>query len=629
MADDINVSIDESDNVNVSVSPSDSIQINVTETSFGTLQTSDTSTINLTFANNTLSADFVPTSNVSLASNKLVDVADPTSAQDAATKAYVDAQVSTENLWDRSGTTLSPHTIGDTIDVLGLIKSSRDGTPSQYLSMTAGTAAGPVIEANGANKQLTISNSSTGGIYFNTIGFGQALYINNSGATNVLLTTDSTSSSTGALIVSGGVGIGKSLYVGGSSGAAVSPTTIRLDTTFANSNTPTNQQLKLNLINVSSTEAYGFTVSANAGLWYHSGSSAGSTGYHAFATRGTERVRINESGNVGIGTASPVRKLHIHESNVATNGSPLIKVTTNISGATDGDGVAFGMDSANTGYIINYEAAPLTFLTNASEKMRITSDGNVGIGTTTPLHMLSVTNPSGAGTNVYVAQFASAAGANVPLVMYSDPSGSAIVNQTGSLTGAEYIYMTQSGNITFNTAGSERMRINSTGNVGIGNTSPSYTLDVTGQGRFVGQYLRQDSTGYSGGYYVNNASGDGYYAVSNATDALLSGSVAGDTLVRGSQKILFGIAGAGHASITSTGLNITSSTSSSSTTTGALVVSGGVGVAKEIRAGGLIFPQQATTAGAPAYVKGAIYFDTTLNKLRVGGATGWETVTSV
>jgi hypothetical protein len=43
----------------------------------------------------------------------------------------------------------------------------------------------------------------------------------------------------------------------------------------------------------------------------------------------------------------------------------------------------------------------------------------------------------------------------------------------------------------------------------------------------------------------------------------------------------------------------------------------------------LFFPQQHATSGAPAYVKGALYFDTTLNKLRVGGAAGWETVTSV
>jgi hypothetical protein len=43
----------------------------------------------------------------------------------------------------------------------------------------------------------------------------------------------------------------------------------------------------------------------------------------------------------------------------------------------------------------------------------------------------------------------------------------------------------------------------------------------------------------------------------------------------------------------------------------------------------VFFPVQATTAAAPAYVLGGMYFDTTLNKLRIGGATAWETVTSV
>ena len=41
----------------------------------------------------------------------------------------------------------------------------------------------------------------------------------------------------------------------------------------------------------------------------------------------------------------------------------------------------------------------------------------------------------------------------------------------------------------------------------------------------------------------------------------------------------------------------------------------------------LFYPDQETSA--PSYVKGAIYFDTTLNKLRVGGAAGWETITSI
>lgn len=43
----------------------------------------------------------------------------------------------------------------------------------------------------------------------------------------------------------------------------------------------------------------------------------------------------------------------------------------------------------------------------------------------------------------------------------------------------------------------------------------------------------------------------------------------------------------------------------------------------------LLLPEKAATVSAPAYVKGAVYFDTTLNKLMVGGATAWETVTSV
>jgi hypothetical protein len=41
------------------------------------------------------------------------------------------------------------------------------------------------------------------------------------------------------------------------------------------------------------------------------------------------------------------------------------------------------------------------------------------------------------------------------------------------------------------------------------------------------------------------------------------------------------------------------------------------------------YPLLSTTALQPAYIKGGMYFDTTLNKLRIGGATAWETVTSV
>jgi lysophospholipase L1-like esterase len=47
-----------------------------------------------------------------------------------------------------------------------------------------------------------------------------------------------------------------------------------------------------------------------------------------------------------------------------------------------------------------------------------------------------------------------------------------------------------------------------------------------------------------------------------------------------------------------------------------------------VRNDGVFMPVQAPTASAPSYVLGGMYFDTTLNKLRIGGASGWETVTS-
>ena len=48
-----------------------------------------------------------------------------------------------------------------------------------------------------------------------------------------------------------------------------------------------------------------------------------------------------------------------------------------------------------------------------------------------------------------------------------------------------------------------------------------------------------------------------------------------------------------------------------------------------VKTTGLWAVPQYTTAGAPAYVKGSMYFDTTLSKLRIGGAAAWETITSV
>jgi hypothetical protein len=61
----------------------------------------------------------------------------------------------------------------------------------------------------------------------------------------------------------------------------------------------------------------------------------------------------------------------------------------------------------------------------------------------------------------------------------------------------------------------------------------------------------------------------------------------------------------------------------------ALNVGGSPGSKVTVGTNNVFFPVQAANASPPAYVAGGMYYDTTLNKLRIGGAAGWETVTSV
>ena len=243
------------------------------------------------------------------------------------------------------------------------------------------------------------------------------------------------------------------------------------------------------------------------------------------------------NGNVGIGTASPSSKLHIqhdqssmptgqnynhdgtlilenkHANTVLNYGANIKFASLWNSGATTS--IEFGAIAGYNGFDGGFGGG-LTFWTHPNsnvpmvERMRITDDGKVGIGTTSPSQLFHIHNPNAATSYLQLTHSTSGTASSSGAQLFLSGADTFLQNTNTS------------GDIRFRTAGyNDRMIINHLGYVGIG-TDPGTALDVNGviKSRFT-HTSTTEGPYYDSGFYTHYILGG---STQNGTNTLRVGT---------------------------------------------------------------------------------------------------------
>jgi|694.fasta_scaffold70233_4 hypothetical protein len=340
---------------------------------------------------------------------------------------------------------------------------------SQLTTATAVSATNQFeINQNAASRSLEVSVLST---YIRSGDSGKAIVVSVStasdavritqtGTGNALVVEDSANPDSTPFVVdaSGNVGIGTS-----SPGA-------RLDV-VSDANA-----LGLNIRGraADSIGALRFANNANSSELARIQAESSSNLLFTIGSSATERMRIDSSGNVGIGTSSPATKLDV----VSAGTTPTIIQTRN--------GTTSVYLDANNGYsyLNTFTNHPMLFGTNNAERMRIDSSGKVGIGTSNPGARLqvdtattddgiSITNTSSANTT-----------AKQPRLLFRGTDTVGTGKDAASLVVAPADANYVGASLAFYTRGSdtnaERMRIDSSGNIIAGASAALATTATNG-----------------------------------------------------------------------------------------------------------------------------------------------------
>lgn len=150
----------------------------------------------------------------------------------------------------------------------------------------------------------------------------------------------------------------------------------------------------------------------------------------AFSEGGVESMRIDSAGNVGIGTSSPGALLNTH---IASASFTTIKISNSVTGNGSADAFDLVCGTSGEAYVYNRENQPLIFGTNNTERMRIDSSGNVGIGNTDASYRLDVrSGDTGSGYAVRIRSNATATQARLQFTDSGATSENGFINVTDS-----------------------------------------------------------------------------------------------------------------------------------------------------------------------------------------------------
>ena len=208
------------------------------------------------------------------------------------------------------------------------------------------------------------------------------------------------------------------------------------------------------------------------------------------STNNTERLRAYSGGDISLRDTSNNEAFYWDASEASLgigNTSPAsflsgANVAVDVGNSSGGEFVArrtggeanlaMGVTGGNIGYLYSTTNTPMVFGTNNAERMRIDSDGNVGINNVSP------TVPSSNATTLHINGSVSTKGGAVRLSS-SNSSIDALLYPSSSQF---YIGTISNHDLGFYTNNTPRLTIDTSGNVGIGTDSPGTDLEVNGDG---------------------------------------------------------------------------------------------------------------------------------------------------